>query len=190
MSHETPRKTALALLRLTMILLLASVGTMILEIFVRQTPYSPYQIALPIDPFEQLRGTALVLALVGFCLHSLVERGLFGAKEPWALVGLFGTGAVGTVVNLDGVKETAPQNDEEWAALAGQAAALVESGNLLLMGNRVIDNGDWVTITRTMIEKGQLAIKAAEAHDKEGILDAGSAINETCDTCHAKYQRQ
>lgn len=100
MSHETPRKTALALLRLTMILLLASVGTMILEIFVRQTPYSPYQIALPIDPFEQLRGTALVLALVGFCLHSLVERGLFGAKEPWALVGLFGTGAVGTVVTL------------------------------------------------------------------------------------------
>lgn len=98
--------------------------------------------------------------------------------------------AVGTVVNADGVKETAPQNDEEWAALASQAAALVESGNLLLMGNRVIDNGDWVTITRTMIEKGQSAIKAAEAHDKEGILDAGSAINETCDACHAKYQRQ
>ena len=44
--------------------------------------------------------------------------------------------AVGTVINADGVKETAPQNDEEWAALASQAAALVESGNLLLMGNR------------------------------------------------------
>jgi hypothetical protein len=98
--------------------------------------------------------------------------------------------AVGTIVNAEGVKETAPQNDEEWAALASQAAALVESGNLLLMGNRLVDNGDWVTITRTMIEKGQLAIKAAEGHDKEGILDAGSAINETCDACHAKYQRQ
>ena len=98
--------------------------------------------------------------------------------------------AVGTVVNAEGVKETAPQNDEEWAALASQAAALVESGNLLLMGNRVVDTGDWVTMTRAMIEKGQLAIKAAEAHDKEGILDAGSAINDTCDTCHAKYQRQ
>ena len=98
--------------------------------------------------------------------------------------------AVGTVVNAEGVKETAPQNDEEWAALASQAAALVESGNLLLMGNRVVDTGDWVTMTRAMIEKGQLAIKAAEAHDKEGILDAGSAINDTCDTCHEKYQRQ
>ena len=98
--------------------------------------------------------------------------------------------AVGTVVNAEGVKETAPQNDEEWAALASQAAALVESGNLLLMGNRVVDTGDWVTMTRAMIEKGQLAIAAAEKHDKEGILDAGSAINDTCDACHAKYQRQ
>ncbi|HEY5619840.1 MAG TPA: hypothetical protein VIK60_18000 [Vicinamibacterales bacterium] len=98
--------------------------------------------------------------------------------------------AVGTIVNAEGVKETAPQNDEEWAALASQAAALVESGNLLLMGNRLVDNSDWVTMTRAMIEKGQSAIKAAEAQDKEGILDAGSAINDTCDTCHAKYQRQ
>ena len=98
--------------------------------------------------------------------------------------------AVGTISNADGIKEIEPQNDQEWTALAAQAAALVESGNLLLMGDRLVDNGDWVTMTRAMIEKGQLAIKAAEAHDKDGILDAGSYINETCDTCHAKYQRQ
>lgn len=98
--------------------------------------------------------------------------------------------AVSTVINADGIKETAPETDEEWAMLASQAAALVESGNLLLMGSRLVDDGDWVTMTRAMMEKGQLAIKAAEAHDTEGILDAGSAINETCDTCHAKYQRQ
>ena len=98
--------------------------------------------------------------------------------------------AISTVINADGVQETAPETDEEWAMLASQAAALVESGNLLLMGNRLVDSGDWVTMTRAMMEKGQLAIKAAEAHDKEGILDAGSAINDTCDACHAKYQRQ
>jgi hypothetical protein len=98
--------------------------------------------------------------------------------------------AISTVINADGVKETAPETDEDWAMLASQAAALVESGNLLLIGNRLVDNGDWVTMTRAMIEKGQLAIKAAEAHDKDGILDAGSFINDTCDACHAKYQRQ
>jgi hypothetical protein len=98
--------------------------------------------------------------------------------------------AVGTIINADGIKEIEPQNDEEWAAVAAQAAALVESGNLLLMGDRLVDNGDWVTMTRAMIERGQLAVKAAQARDKEGILDAGSYINETCDNCHAKYQRQ
>ena len=99
-------------------------------------------------------------------------------------------GAVGTIINADGIKEIEPQTDEEWAAVAAQAAALVESGNLLLIGDRVVDNGDWVTMARAMIEKGQLAVKAAQAHDKEGILDAGAYINETCDNCHAKYQRQ
>ena len=98
--------------------------------------------------------------------------------------------AVSTVISTNGVKETAPQTDEDWAALASQAAALVESGNLLLMGPRLVDTGDWVKMTRAMIDKAQLAVKAAEAHDKEGILAAGSDINETCDTCHAKYQRQ
>ena len=98
--------------------------------------------------------------------------------------------AVGTVINADGVKETAPQNDEEWAALASQAAAVIESGNLLLMGPRLVDTGDWVKMTRDMIDQGQLALKAAQAQDKEGILTAGSDLNETCDACHAKYRRQ
>lgn len=98
--------------------------------------------------------------------------------------------AVGTIVNTEGIKDFAPQNDEEWAVVGNSAAALVESGNLLLIGNRVLDNGDWVTMTRAMIDTGTLALKAAEAKDTEGILSAGSEINETCDNCHAKYQRQ
>jgi len=98
--------------------------------------------------------------------------------------------SVCTIINADGVKEIEPQNDGEWTAIAAHAAALVESGNLLLMGDRLVDNGDWVTMTRDMIEKAQRAIKAAEAHDKDGILEAGSLINVTCDNCHAKYQRQ
>ena len=51
--------------------------------------------------------------------------------------------SVGTVVSIDGIKETAPQNDDEWTALGSQAAALVESGNLLLVPGRAIDgSGD------------------------------------------------
>jgi len=98
--------------------------------------------------------------------------------------------AVGTIINSEGIKEIAPQNDEEWAVVANGAAALVESGNLLLIGNRVLDNGDWITMARAMIEKGTVALKAAEAKSTEGLLASGGDLNATCDNCHAKYQRQ
>jgi hypothetical protein len=98
--------------------------------------------------------------------------------------------AVGTVVDATGFKEVAPQTDEEWAAVADSAAALVESGNLLLIGSRAVDNGDWLTMTRAMMDVGQRVLAAAEAKDKDGVLTIGSDLNPTCDNCHAKYQRQ
>jgi len=98
--------------------------------------------------------------------------------------------SVGTVINSEGIKETAPQNDAEWAAVANSAAALVESGNLLLIGNRVLDSGDWITMARAMIDAGTVALKAAEAKSTEGILASGGDINATCDNCHARYMRQ
>ncbi|MBI3050101.1 MAG: cytochrome c [Acidobacteria bacterium] len=98
--------------------------------------------------------------------------------------------AVGTFVSVQGVKEVAPQTDEEWAAIGNSAAALVESGNLLLLGSRVVDTGDWIKMTRAYMDASQRALTAAQAKDKDGILTAGSDLNDTCDSCHAKYQRQ
>ena len=98
--------------------------------------------------------------------------------------------AVGTIISVDGITEIAPQNDEEWAVVANSAAALIESGNLFLLGDRVVDNGDWVTMTRALIESATVALTAAEAQDTEGILGAGEGINASCDNCHERYQRQ
>jgi hypothetical protein len=98
--------------------------------------------------------------------------------------------SVGTVINTQGVKEIEPQNDEEWAVVGNNAAALVESGNLMLMEGRAVDRGDWVTMSRALMDAATVAVKAVAAKDKEGILASGSAINESCDNCHAKYQRQ
>jgi len=98
--------------------------------------------------------------------------------------------SVGTVISVEGVKETAPQNDEEWAALAATAASLAESGNLMLTPGRAIDNGDWVKMTQDFIDKSTAAMKAAEQKSTEAILSTGSDLNGTCDTCHEKYWRQ
>src|SRR4026209_375273 len=51
--------------------------------------------------------------------------------------------AVGTILTLGGVEEIAPKNDEEWTKVRDNALILAESGNLLMIGNRVKDKGDW-----------------------------------------------
>jgi len=98
--------------------------------------------------------------------------------------------AVGTTASASGTEETAPKNDAEWAAVGNSAAALAESGNLLLMGGRVVDNGDWTKVARELVDAAKMALKAADGKSTDGILSAGGAINDTCDTCHEKYQRR
>jgi cytochrome c556 len=52
-----------------------------------------------------------------------------------------------------------------------------------------VDQGDWVKMSKAMADAGQMALKAAEAKNPEGILAAGEVINMSCDSCHEKYQR-
>ena len=117
---------------------------------------------------------------------ATVKQILAGLPTPAAYV-VFDS--VATYVDSKGGLEKQPRTDEEWAAVGAGAAALIESANLLLMGNRPIDQGDWVTMTKAMADAGQTALKAAEAKNPEGILAAGETINQTCDTCHEKYSR-
>lgn len=97
--------------------------------------------------------------------------------------------SVGTVISFDGVLETVPRTDAEWQAVGDSAAALIESGNLLMMGSRAADDGDWVTISQAMIEAAKVALKAIEAKDAQALLLSGEAINESCDNCHQRYLR-
>jgi hypothetical protein len=97
--------------------------------------------------------------------------------------------AVSTIVDASGIHENVPQNDGEWEAVGSSAAALIEASNLLMMGDRAIDRGDWITMSRAMADAGGAALKAANAKSSEGILEAGEVINRTCDNCHQRYQR-
>src|SRR6476659_5876379 len=68
--------------------------------------------------------------------------------------------AVGTKTTSKGIEEIAPQTDEDWQKVESAAAAVVESGNLILTGNRAIDKADWVKMTRDMMDKGKAAMAA------------------------------
>src|SRR5262245_38668087 len=71
--------------------------------------------------------------------------------------------AVGSTITAKGIEEKAPKTPEEWEALEDSGAALVESGNLMLVGSRVIDKGEWVKQSLALIEGGKKAVKAAQA---------------------------
>jgi len=98
--------------------------------------------------------------------------------------------AVGTTIDGTRVEETVPKNDKEWSAVGDSAAAIVESGNMLLVDDRLIDEREWLSYTQRFIAAGKAALAAANEKKADGILAAGGDLNETCDACHEKYQRQ
>ena len=95
--------------------------------------------------------------------------------------------AVGSVEDSSGLKHLAPRNTEEWDAVRNSAYMVTESGNLMMMGSRVRDQQDWLTLSRAMIEAGKSAIKAAEARDTAAVFNAGADLYATCTECHSRY---
>lgn len=97
--------------------------------------------------------------------------------------------AVSTTVSSKGIEEKAPHTEQEWEEVGNSSAALIESGNLMLMRSRAVDKGDWVKMSQALIDSGQLALRATQAKSAEQLLASGEAVNESCDNCHRKYQR-
>jgi hypothetical protein len=98
--------------------------------------------------------------------------------------------SVTTDITDQGVVETVPETDAEWEALGDSAAAIAEAGNLIMMEGRLVDRGDWVTMSTAMIDAAKQTLDAVKAKNTDGVLDAGSALNLSCDNCHQRYRRQ
>jgi hypothetical protein len=152
---------------------------------------------------------ALFIAGIGFILAAgrMRQTAPAAAATPVVAVrpvasikqimnGIVGPGAnavfnsVSTTVTQKGIEEVAPRNDEEWAALGNNAAALAEAGNLMMVDGRAVDSGDWIKMSQALVDAGMKTLKAVEAKSPEAVLTAGETVNASCDNCHAKYQRQ
>lgn len=96
-------------------------------------------------------------------------------------------GSVGSVSSDKGTEERHPKTDEEWASFRNAAAVLVESGNLLMLDGRAVDQDQWMTTARGMADAAATVLQAAEAKDVEAYFDAGGALYEACTACHSKY---
>jgi hypothetical protein len=95
--------------------------------------------------------------------------------------------AVGVIVDAEGEHQMAPATDEEWFAVRSAAYTVAESGNLLMMNGYALDDGAWMTMSRSLIEVGRRAVEAAEARDLDAVFDMGAEVYYVCTNCHATY---
>ena len=95
--------------------------------------------------------------------------------------------AVGWVIDEDGEQEIVPANPEEWEKVRNAAFIIAESGNLLMMGGRALDQDNWIGMSQALVEVGRSAIEAAEARDRDAVFNAGAEVYYVCTACHAEY---
>lgn len=120
--------------------------------------------------------------------------------------------SVSTDSSLKGVIEKAPKTDEDWREVRRRAVALMEAMNMLQIPGRKVarpgekaadprveepfeviqtmidsDRETWLKNTNSLYDATALILKAVDAKDKDGILDAGDRIDKACESCHIKY---
>jgi hypothetical protein len=96
-------------------------------------------------------------------------------------------GSVQVIVDETGVHERSPQTDEEWESVWAAGISIAESGNLLMMAPRAVDDGAWMQFARSLVDAGAAAAAAAEAHDVERVFAAGEQVYNVCTACHTRY---
>jgi len=95
--------------------------------------------------------------------------------------------AVGWIIDESGTTEIRPGSPGEWEAVRNAAYQVAESGNLMMMEGRAVDEPEWRAFSQALISVGRRAIEAAEARDEQGVFDVGAEVYAVCTGCHATY---
>ena len=93
----------------------------------------------------------------------------------------------GWVLDAAGYEELYPTTDEGWDYVRAQAAVVVETGNLMALPGRAVDNDAWMIYSQGLSEAGLRAMAAAEARDEEEFFQAGAQLYSVCTACHQGY---
>jgi hypothetical protein len=83
-----------------------------------------------------------------------------------------------------------------WKAIENGALALSESANLLLVPGRLCSNGTpapindpaWSTFVHELRDAGLKAYAAAQAKDRDKLIELSETVNDTCVHCHRKWR--
>jgi len=93
----------------------------------------------------------------------------------------------GWIESSAGYEELYPTTDDGWQYVKAQAAVVAESGNLLALPGRAVDNDAWMIYSQGIVDAGLMAMDAAERQHKEDFFQAGAQLYSVCSACHQSY---
>ncbi len=93
----------------------------------------------------------------------------------------------GWIESAAGYEELYPTSDEGWAYMRAQSAILIESGNMLALPGRAVDDEAWLIYSEAMSKAGLQALRAAESRVEEDFFQAGAQLYSVCTACHQAY---
>jgi hypothetical protein len=126
----------------------------------------------PAQPATPYKPVATVLDL----MRSMIE---IPAEIYWE--------SVSVVVDIEGTHENMPQTELEWIEVWAAAMTLAETGNLLMMPPRAVDNDEWIRMSTDLVDVSLKAAQMASDRDFEGMLAVGEEIYNVCLECHQTY---
>jgi hypothetical protein len=120
--------------------------------------------------------------------------------------------SVGTVIDKQGLHETAPKTDEEWFKVRTGVITLIESSNLLMVPGRAMarpgeksvapgvelepaemeellnkDRAGWNQRARDLHNISVKVLEVVEAKDAQKLFDIGEDLDRACENCHRAY---
>ena len=121
-------------------------------------------------------------------------------------------GAVGTVMDKEGIKELSPKTQEEWLDLRRAAVRIIEGSNLLLMPGREaapagtksevpgveLEPAQMTTLikkkrksfdafARALQELGLEALRASDTKNTNALIEIGGRMEDVCEGCHKTF---
>jgi hypothetical protein len=121
-------------------------------------------------------------------------------------------GAVGTVVDKEGVHESFPRTQEEWLDVRRAAVRIIEGGNLLMMGGREAapvgtkseapgvelepaqitalirkNQKSFGAFAKALQALGSEALRASDAQNAVLLMDIGARMESVCESCHQTF---
>ena len=88
------------------------------------------------------------------------------------------------------VPNETPKDDAAWLVVENNALALAESGNLLMMEGRAVDQGEWMKHASDLVTVSTKAVEAARAKNADQMAQIGDELYTVCESCHMKYMKQ